>query len=177
MEMGQNRSFLALTKPILSDSKGKQPKEKGLNRRHELVAQLACRGLDAKSIAEQVRLSPKRVREILRREEVIREITRITAEMFREVDYHLLCIYKKALVKLDEHLDSENLEIQDKAIEKVLRFFQPKGADTRGKPLINQFFSGGMQREGQDAGDRLDRIILQKRRERGLPDYPDPDDL
>lgn len=176
MEMGQNRSFLALTNPIISDGKGKQPNEKGLSRRHEMVAQLACRGLDAKAIAEQVRLSPKRVREILRGEEVIREITRITAEMFREVDHHLVSLYQKALVKLDEHLESSNLEIQDKAMDRIFRFFQPKG-DVKAKPLIAQFFSGGMQQGNEDLGKRLDQIVLQKRRERGLPDYPDEEDL
>ena len=173
--MGQDRSFSALTNPIIPNDNGKKPKEKGLSRRHQRVADLAARGFSTNQIAEKTGLTAKRVREILRNEDVTKEICRITSEIFSEGDRHLASLYQKALTKLDEHLDSPNLEIQDKAIEKVLRFFQPKG-DVKAKPLIAQFFSG-MQKGNEDLGRRLDEIVLQKRRERGLPDYPDDNDL
>jgi hypothetical protein len=169
--MGQNGSKFPLARLVL-DAKSK-PNRK-LSRRHHLVAELAARGHATSLIAQETGLTPKRIRQILRIEEVNAEIYKITAEIFSEGDRHLANLYQKSLVKLDEHLDSPNLEIQDKAIEKVLRFFQPKG-EVKAKPLIAQFFSG-MQQEDQ-VGNRLDRIILEKRRQRGLPDFPAEEDL
>jgi hypothetical protein len=173
--MGQNRSFWGLTNPINPNGKPKQPEEKGLSRRHQRVADFAARGFSTNRIAEETGLTAKRIREILRNEVVIKEIGRITYEIFSEGDRHLASLYQKALTKLDEHLDSPNLEIQDKAIEKVLRFFQPKG-EGKGTPLINQFFTG-LQKGNEDLGRRLDEIVIQKRIERGLPPYPDDNDL
>ena len=53
--MGQNGSKLPAVKPILNPEVN-QPNEKPLSRKHEIVAELAARGLDTDDIAEQVRL-------------------------------------------------------------------------------------------------------------------------
>jgi len=170
MEMGQNRPFSALTKPIIPNGNGKQPKEKGLSRRHQRVADLAARGFSTNRIAEETGLTAKGVREILRNEVVIKEIGRITSEIFSEGDRHLASLYQKALTKLDEHLDSQNLEIQGKAIEKVLKFFQPKDVERR--PLVAQFFGGEADRELKS----LNQVIIEERKRRGLPPLGEEDD-
>jgi hypothetical protein len=99
-------------------------------------------------------------------EEVATEINRITAERFQEADRLLVILYQKALTKLDQHLDSPNVKIQARAIDRVLKFYEPK--DKRGRPLIAQFFAGA---QGQQGGREksFDEIILENRKQRGLP--------
>jgi transcriptional regulator with XRE-family HTH domain len=134
------------------------------------VADLAARGFSANRIAEKTGLTAKRVREILRNEDVIKEICRITSEIFSEGDRHLAILYQKALTKLDEHLDSPNLEIQGKAIEKVLKFFQPKDVEKR--PLVAQFFGG----EADRGMKSLNQVIIEERERRGLPPLEEEED-
>jgi predicted transcriptional regulator len=131
-----------------------------------MVAQLASRGFETAVIAEEVRLTPNRVRQILRTEEVISEISRLAAERFEEGDRLLPTLYQEALAKLGQHLDSPNVEVQARAIDRVLKFYEPK--DERGRPLVAQFFAG-VHESQEEREESLDEIILRKRQERGLP--------
>ena len=94
MKMVQNGPYLSLS-AMISDGKSK-PRRK-LSRRHRLVAELAARGHATSLIAQETGLTPKRIRQILRIEEVNAEIYKITAEIFSEGDRHLASLYQKAL--------------------------------------------------------------------------------
>ncbi len=57
-------------------------------------------------------------------------------------------------------------------------FIQPRGCPKAIKKCrFGSVFLTGMQQGNEDVGKRLDQIILEKRLERGLPSFPDPDDL
>lgn len=163
--MTRNELNLPIAKPNLNPELSRPNRER-LSRKKQMVAQLASRGFETAVIAEEVGLTPNRVPQILRTEEVINEINRLTAERFEESDRLLAALYLKALTKLDEHLDHQNPEIQVKAIDKVLRFYEPK--DEGAHPLVAQFFAGkhALHSEKEES---LDDLILRKRRERGLP--------
>jgi len=101
----------------------------------------------------------------------------IVRNLFLDADRLLINLFIEALIILDQQLDSPDPGVKDKAVDRILNFFQTKRGDAKGSPLIAQFFSGRMRQENEDLGKRLDEIILQKRIERLLPPYPDPDDL
>ena len=147
-----------------------------LKPKHRLIADLASRGWTAQMISKELHVHYKTVMEVLKREEVIEYTNIVVRNLFLDADRLLINLFVKSLITLDQQLDSTDPGVKDKAVDRILNFFQSKGADTRGKPLINQFFSG-MQQGNEDVGRRLDEIILQKRLERGLPPFPDPQDL
>jgi len=149
---------------------------KRLKPKHRLIGDLASRGWTAQMISKELHIHYKTVMEVLKREEVIEYTNIVVRNLFLDADRLLINLFMKSLIILDQQLDSTDPGVKDKAIGRTLNFFQTKGAETRGKPLINQFFSG-MQQGNEDLGKRLDEIVLQKRRERGLPDYPDDEDL
>lgn len=164
----------------LSKDNGDRDKFLDLMRRlkpkHRLIGDLASRGWTAQMISKELHIHYKTVMEVLKREEVIEYTNIVVRSLFSDVDRLLINLFMKSLIILDQQLDSTDPGVKDKAVDRILGFFQAKGADTRSKPLINQFFSG-MQQGNEDLGRRLDEIVLQKRRERGLPDYPDDEDL
>ena len=147
-----------------------------LKPKHRLIGDLASRGWTAQMISKELHIHYKTVMEVLKREEVIEYVNITVNNLFLDSDRLLLNIFMKSLRILDQQLDSTEPGVRDKAVDKVLKFLQPRGAGERAKPLIAQFFSGGMQQKDQ-VGNRLDQIILQKRRERGLPDFPSEEDL
>ena len=69
-KMGQNGSFKGVKNQIISNGKPKQPKKKELNERHQKVAVFAARGFSTNRIAEEMGLTAKRNREVLRNEDV-----------------------------------------------------------------------------------------------------------
>lgn len=147
-----------------------------LKPKHRLIGDLASRGWTAQMISKELHVHYKTVMEVLKREEVIEYTNIIVRNLFLDADRLLINLFMKALIILDQQLDSTDPGLRDKALDRILNFFQTKGADAKGRPLIAQFFSG-MQQEDQDVGNRLDRIILEKRRQRGLPDFPAEEDL
>jgi hypothetical protein len=149
---------------------------KRLKPKHRLIGDLASRGWTAQMISKELHIHYKTVMEVLKREEVIEYTNIVVRNLFLDADRLLINLFMKALITLDQQLDSTDPGVKDKAVDRILGFFQTKVADTRSKPLINQFFSG-MQKGNEDLGKRLDEIVIQKRIERGLPPLPDPDDL
>ena len=159
------------TKTPLDHRKGK------VGIKYKRIAYLASKGLVAEDIAKDVNLTVDRVYKILGRGDVLEEANRFIRDSFKGSERFMVMLLDKALQALEDQILSGSSDEKKFAIDRVLKFFQAKGEGEKGnKTLIAQFFSG-MKEGEQDAGKRLDEIILQKRRERGLPDYPDPDDL
>lgn len=131
------------------------------------IAELAARGYSAEQIAREVNRSVMRVRMILDKPEIYEEIKNIVKERFEEGDRLLSYLYKKALKELDVALDSDNFEIKDRAIEKVLKMMG-YGKTPEGGVRVFQFFG-----QGSNKGfiESIDDLILQKRKERGLLEY------
>jgi hypothetical protein len=156
-------------KSALAHKKGK------IGIKYQRIAFLVSKGgLSTKQIAEDVGISESRLYKILEtRQDVWDEINRLTVESFKGSERFVATLLEKALASLEDQMVSGTADERKFAIDRVLKFFQ-KGDDK--KTLIAQFFGGGGAGT-PDAGRRLDEIILQKRRERGLPDFPAEEDL
>jgi hypothetical protein len=142
-----------------------------LKPRHRLIGDLACRGWTAQRIAKELGVHHKTVVEVLKRQEVIEYVNITVTNLFQDCDRMLLNVFMKAIVILEQQLDSSDPAVRDRGVDKTLKFFQAKGADGRAKPLIAQFFSntGKDEQKVEEAEETLDEIILRKRRERNLP--------
>jgi hypothetical protein len=143
-----------------------------LKPKHRLIADLACRGWTAQRIAKELGVHHKTVVEVLKRQEVIEYVSVTVTNLFQDCDRMLLNVFMKAILILDQQLDSTDAGVRDRAVDKTLKFFQAtKGADGRAKPLIAQFFSntGKDEQKVEEEEESLDDTILRKRRERGLP--------
>lgn len=128
------------------------------------LAELMARGWNVPQIAKELQLSTQHVYRLLNRPEVCSEVNEIVSEKFKDGDRLLSFLYKKAMIKLDEDMESSIPEIRQEAIEKVLKCVgYPKSKDGL---TINQQINTGGGNVGliQD----IDSIILQKRKERGL---------
>ncbi len=173
-----NTAVLTQNPPISSSSRDNGERDKfvdlmrHLKPKHRLIADLASRGFTAQIISKELHLHYKTVMQVLKREEVIEYTNFVVRNLFLDADRLLINLFVKSLNILDQQLDSTDSAVKDKAVDRVLNFCQPKRADTRGRPLVNQFFSG-LQQVDDEFGKRLDEIILQNRRERGLPEFPD----
>ena len=143
--------------------------------KYRKIAFLASKGLTSEAIAKEVNLSVDRVTKILARGDVWEESKRLLRESFEGSERFTIALLDKALRVLDDQLLMGTPEEKRFAIGQILKMFQAK-QEGKGQTFITQFFSG-IKDGGQDMGRRLDEIVLQKRRERGLPDYPDDNDL
>lgn len=143
--------------------------------KYRKIAFLASKGLNSEDIGKEVNLSADRITKILQRDDVWEESKRLIRESFEGSEKMTIDLLNKALRVLDDLLLFGTPEEKRFAIDKTLRMFQAKDKG-EGKTFINQFFSGVKEDSG-DWGKRLDEIVIQKRRERGLPDYPDDNDL
>ncbi len=164
--------------PMQLEAKVKTPLEQRRGKigiKYRRVAFLASKGLTSAVIAKDVNLSVDRVEKILQRLDVFEEVKRHLKESFEGSERFKIVLLEKALVGLEEQLISGTPDQKKFAIAQILKLFQPVPGQEGNKTLIQQFFGEG--NASQDAGKRLDEIILQKRRERGLPDYPDLSDL
>jgi hypothetical protein len=156
---------------VVEAEKPTQKKKRGrLGMRYRLIAEYASRSYPVEVIADIVGLKKETIYHILSdNEEVWAEVNRILSDLFSEGDRMLVYLYKKALTKLDEQLESESPEMRDKAIEKVLKCYGVgKEGEQKKPPLVMQFF--GRSSGGSPLGvESIDQIILRKRAERGLP--------
>ena len=161
--------------PIQLENKSALAHKKGkIGIKYQRIAFLVSKGgLSTKQIAADVNISESRLYKILEtRQDVWDEINRLTVESFKGSERFVATLLEKALETLEDQLVSGTADERKFAIDRVLKFFQ-KGDEK--KTLIAQFFSGAGQTP--DVGKRLDEIIIQKRRERGLPDFPAEEDL
>jgi transcriptional regulator with XRE-family HTH domain len=146
--------------------------------RQMTIAALIARGFSVKYVAKKLKISESRIYHLLSDKDslVNAEINRILNELFAGNDRRLVNLCDKALQKLDAMLSSSDEEKQIRAIDRIIKMYFAR-AGKNGPPIIQQNFGIQAQEERRDLGKRLDDIILQKRRERGLPDFPAPEDL
>jgi hypothetical protein len=162
----EDKKFPVIVKP---PEKKEEPKKGKLSLRYRLIAEHAARGYPIEIIASKVNLTETTVYRILNENaQVWAEVNRIIENIFSEGDRILAGLYRKAMVKLDEQLEDPDVNIRDKAIEKILKCYGFKGE----QPSILQFIGGG---KGPTGVETIDDIIIRKRKERGLP-VEDPDE-
>lgn len=147
-----------------------------LKPKHRLIGDLASRGWTAQMISKELRVHYKTVMEVLKRKEVVEYINISVTNLFLEADRLLLNIFVKSLRIIDQQLDSPDPEVKDRAVDKILKFLQPRGTGEKGKPLIGMFFSSTPEQEGEKR-KTIDEVILEMRRKRGLPPHPTEDEL
>jgi len=138
---------------------------------------LIARGFSVKYVAKKLKMSESRIYHLLSDKDsfVNAEINRILNELFAGNDRRLVNLYNKALQKLDSMVSSSDEEKQFRAIDRIIKIYLSRSA--KNAVTIQQHFGTQTKEEQQDPGKRLDEIIVQKRRERGLPDFPDEEDL
>ena len=145
--------------------------------RQKTIAAMIARGFSVKYVAKKLKISEDRIYHLFSEKNSVvnAEINRFLNEAFAASDRRLINLYDKALQKLDAMLSSSDKETQCRAIDRIIKIYLSRSA--KNAVTIQQYF-GTQSKEGQqDKEDRLNQLILQKRRERGLPDYPDPNDL
>jgi len=135
------------------------------------IAEMAARGWSPEEIAQEVHRTRDRVYNILKTDEVWDYMKGIIRDTFSEGDRILVLLYKKAMKGLDDDLSSSNPDVRKAARDQVLKTVLSKiGALTDGeRTQINFFQFMGGSKEGPGLIETMDDIILQKRKERGLP--------
>jgi hypothetical protein len=137
--------------------------------RHLKVATLVARGFPISFVAKEAGLSETRIYHLLADPDsfVNQEVHRILNDLFASNDRMLLNIYLKVLVKLDEDLSSDDPEVRGRAIDQVIKVYMTRTGKS-GNPTIAQYINVS----GQGTTDfpaNIDELIIQKRKERGLP--------
>jgi AcrR family transcriptional regulator len=145
--------------------------------RQRTIAALIARGFSVKYVAKKLKMSESRIYHLLsdKNSLVNAEIARILGELFAGNDRRLINLYGKALQKLDNMLSSSDEEKQFRAIDRIIKIYLTRSA--KNAVTIQQYFGIESQEEKQDKPETFDEIILRMRRERGLPDFPAPEDL
>jgi AcrR family transcriptional regulator len=146
--------------------------------RQRTIAAMIARGFSVKQVAKKLKMSESRIYHLLsdRDSAVNAEINRILNELFAASDRRLINLYNKALQKLEDLLSSSDEEKQFRAIDRIIRIIFARSS-RNGPSITLQHFGIQANEEQQNREKRLDEIVLQKRRERGLPDFPDENDL
>ena len=73
----------------------------------------------------------------------------------------------KVLAKLDEDLSSDDADVRGRAIDQVIRVYLTRRGKN-GYPMIAQYINVNGQGT-TDFPTNIDELIIQKRKERGLP--------
>lgn len=115
----------------LSKDNGDRDKFLDLMRRlkpkHRLIGDLASRGWTAQMISKELHVHYKTVLEVLKRPEVNEYISTTVRNLFLDADRLLINLFMKALITLDQQLDSTDPGVKDKAVDRILNFSKPKG--------------------------------------------------
>jgi hypothetical protein len=137
--------------------------------RHHKVATLVARGLPISIVAKETGLSETRVYHLLSDPNsfVNQEVHRILNDLFASNDRTLLNLYLKVLVKLDEDLSSDDPDVRSKAIDQVIKVYLAR-TGKNGNPTIAQYINVSGQGK-TDFPTNIDELIMEKRKERGLP--------
>jgi AcrR family transcriptional regulator len=145
--------------------------------RQRTIAAMIARGFSVKQVAKKLKMSESRIYHLLsdRDSTVNAEINRISNELFAASDRRLINLYDKALQKLENMLSSSDEEKQFRAIDRIIRIFFARSG--RNAVTIKQYFGIESQEEKQGKRETLDEMIIRMRRARGLPDFPEEQDL
>jgi hypothetical protein len=149
----------------------KKKKRGAISLKYQKLAEMAARSFPVEIIAKELGMKEKNVYKLIEdNEEVWTEIQRIIASIFAEGDRMLASLRTKALIKLDEQLESPNPDLKDKAIDKILKL-QPNygGSIKEGDRTAIFIGTGGRSGDSGVGMESVDDLILRMRRERGLP--------
>jgi hypothetical protein len=182
--MGQIMSDDKILLPEIVEDSGEVAKplrRKKLSPINMRIAEMAARGFSPEQIAHDVGRTRARVYEILKTDEVWEEVKDRIRDTFSEGDRVLAYLYKKAMLGLDTDLSSTDPEIRKAARADIFRqwgYGRDKGGEGERTSisLFQQIFTG---RAGTSTGSvvqSIDDLILQKRKDRGLPAYPPEDE-
>jgi AcrR family transcriptional regulator len=138
-----------------------------------MIAELIAHGFAPKDVAKKVNLSESQIYHLLSDKDsfVNVETFRILNDLFAENDRHLIDLLSKALQKLDNMLSSSDEEKQFRAIDRIIKIFLSRSA--KNPVSIQQYFGIQTQDEKESQLNSVDELILQMRKERGLPLLPD----
>jgi len=146
------------------------------------IAEMAARGWSPEDIAREVDRSPARIYAILKSDEVWEYMKDIIRDTFSEGDRILAYLYKKAMKGLDLDLTSSDPAVRQAARADIFKqwgYGRDKVVSNGEKAHISLFQQIFMGKEGAPTGsiiESIDDIILQKRKERGLPLEPPEDE-
>lgn len=141
--------------------------------KYRRLAFLVSKGLDIKEMAKDLGLSESRVYRILQtKKEVLDEADRLASESFKESEKFMGTLLKKALEGLEEQLTSGTADERKFAIDKVLKFFQARGASDEKRSVVFNFGAG--QQGGEQKS--LNQVIIEERQRRGLPPLEEEED-
>jgi hypothetical protein len=133
--------------------------------KYRMLAEMVARSYPINVIAQELHMKETTVYRILEKnEEVWDVINDVINSIFAEGDRLLASLRTKALIKLDEQLNSTDEGVRDKAIDKILKItdYKKEGGD-RTAIFIG---AGGKSQQGIES---VDEMILRMRKERGLP--------
>ena len=154
-----------------------KPKIKGkIDPKHVKIAVLRWEGYSVKEISKKVEMSEDRIYHLLADEDssVITEIRRISNEAAEASNRLLSHLFRKALNKLDCMLESGDDETKFRAIDRIIKIFSTMVG--KNGPSIQQNFGFQVKQEQNTPPYDIDRLIIEKRRERGLePPLPESD--
>ena len=167
--------------PLTNDSSSTpSPQTQGITEiRQMTIASMLARGFSVKYVAKKLKMSESRIYHLLSdRDSLLNtEIKRILTELFAASDRRLINLYNNVLQKLDTMLSSSDEEKQYRAMDRIIKMFFariPKNV------MIQQYFGDQLQPQREFAMDdyilfskKLEKIALEKRKERGLPLWPD----
>jgi hypothetical protein len=154
-----------------------EPKKKrgSLSIRYRRIAEMAARGWSPEEIAKEVKLRQDTVYEILKTDEVWEYVKEVIKDIFSEGDRILAFLYKKSLKGLDDDLLSDNADVRKSAREQVLKFLVRDGGEKSHISFIQQVYN---TKGGESSViESIDDLILQKRKERGLPTENGTDEI
>ena len=144
-----------------------------LGLKYKKIAFLASKGLKTPDIAEAVGLSEDRVYKILSsRQDVWDQANQFVFDSYKESERGMVDLLQKTVKTLEDQLLTGSPEDKRFAVDRILKFFQTK-SDEKGRPIIAQFITGQVQQsEGGEKPKSIDEMILEMRKQRGLPPHP-----
>jgi hypothetical protein len=149
---------------VVEELPTKLKKRGAISLKHRMIAEMAARSYPISVIAQELHMKQSTVYNLLEKNEVIwDEINKAITAMFAEGDRILANLRLKALVKLDEQLNSSDAGISASAVSKILKITDGKEGGDKTAIFIG---AGGKSDQGIES---VDTMILRMRKERGLP--------
>ena len=148
--------------------------------RQKTIGKMIAKGHPVKYIAKKLDMSESRIYHLLSDKESIvnAEINRILEQIFTANDRYLVMLFNKTLENLDTMLSGRDKEKQFRAMDRIIKIYMARSA--KNGVTVKQYF--GLEPPGQKEfdmddfikfGKKLEPLIQQERRRRGLPAQED----
>jgi hypothetical protein len=150
--------------------------------RQKNIGRMIAQGFPVKYVAKKLNMSESRIYHLLSDKESIvnAEINQILGQLFTGNDRHMVKLFNQTLEKLQTMLSSKNEEEQLRAMDRIIKIYMARSS--KNGVTVQQYF--GLEPPGQKEftiddyikfGKKMNELIMQKRRERGL-EPPAPED-